>query len=146
MWGKNLKKNGYVYIYNWIILLYSRIYHNTVNQQHFNKCLRNENKNYITRLLEAWIIFIMFTSRSLMWREEECATLKHASLAKDYIEIIFGEKVDTGKLWKQRTSYPFVKEIYIYKGNLHLQGCLPLWTKRRWLNHNKLLPGFWIRE
>ena len=40
--GKNLKENGYVYMYNWIILLYSRNYHNIVDQLHFNKTLKNE--------------------------------------------------------------------------------------------------------
>ena len=37
---KNLKKNGCVYVYNWITLLYSRNYHNIVNQLYFNKTLR----------------------------------------------------------------------------------------------------------
>ena len=35
--GKNLKGNGCVYMYNWITLLYSRIYHNLVNQIYSNK-------------------------------------------------------------------------------------------------------------
>ena len=30
--GKNLKKNGGVYLYNWMTLLWSRNYHNIVNQ------------------------------------------------------------------------------------------------------------------
>ena len=34
---KNLKKNGCVYMYNWITLLFSRNYHNIVNQLYFNK-------------------------------------------------------------------------------------------------------------
>ena len=37
MWGKNLKENGYVYMYNPITLLYSRNYHNLVNQLYSNK-------------------------------------------------------------------------------------------------------------
>ena len=38
--GKNLKENGYVHMYNWITLLYSRNYHNIVNELYFNKALR----------------------------------------------------------------------------------------------------------
>ena len=34
---KNLKENGGVYMYNCIILLYNRNYHNLVNQLHFSK-------------------------------------------------------------------------------------------------------------
>ena len=37
---KNLKKNECVYMYNGIILLYSRNYHNIVNQLHFHKTLK----------------------------------------------------------------------------------------------------------
>ena len=37
IWEKNLKENGCVYMYNWITLLYSRNYHNTVNQLYVNK-------------------------------------------------------------------------------------------------------------
>ena len=43
IWEKNRKKNGCVYMYNWITLLYSRIDHNIVitiwftNQLYFNK-------------------------------------------------------------------------------------------------------------
>ena len=40
MWEKNLKKNGYVYMYNYITLLYSRNYHNIVNQLYFNRTLK----------------------------------------------------------------------------------------------------------
>ena len=36
-WEKNLKENGCLFMYDWITLLYSRNYHNPVNQQHFNK-------------------------------------------------------------------------------------------------------------
>ena len=32
MWKKNLKKNGCMYMYNWVILLYRRNYHNIANQ------------------------------------------------------------------------------------------------------------------
>ena len=37
MWEKNLKENGYVYMYDRITLLYSRNYHNLVNRLYFNK-------------------------------------------------------------------------------------------------------------
>ena len=40
MWGKNLKKNGCMYVYNWITLFYIRNYHNIVNQLYFNKNLK----------------------------------------------------------------------------------------------------------
>ena len=36
MGGKKLKKNAWVYKYNWIILLYRRNYHNIVNKLCFN--------------------------------------------------------------------------------------------------------------
>ena len=36
-WEKNLRENGYVYMYDWIILLYSRNCHNLVSQLYFNK-------------------------------------------------------------------------------------------------------------
>lgn len=40
---------------------------------------------------------------------------------KDYFELIVYEKQQTEEnLWKQSRGYPFVKEIYINKGNLHL--------------------------
>ena len=32
MWEKKLERNGYMYMYNWIILLYTWNYHNIVNQ------------------------------------------------------------------------------------------------------------------
>ena len=47
MWEKNLKKNGYVYMYNWIILLNSRNFHNIVNQLYFNKTLKKWKKKKI---------------------------------------------------------------------------------------------------
>ena len=37
MWEKNLKKNRYVYMYDSVLLLYSRNGHNLVNQLYFNK-------------------------------------------------------------------------------------------------------------
>ena len=40
LWGNNLKKNQYLYSFNWITLLYGRNCHNIVNQ-HFNKTLKN---------------------------------------------------------------------------------------------------------
>lgn len=44
MWEKNLEKNGYVYMCNWLTLLYKRNYHNIVNQWYFNKNLKNNTK------------------------------------------------------------------------------------------------------
>ena len=41
IWEKILKKNGCVYLYNWITLLYSRNCHNIVNQLYFSKTLKN---------------------------------------------------------------------------------------------------------
>lgn len=38
--GKNPKKNGCVYIYKWITLLYSRYYYNIENQLYFYKTLK----------------------------------------------------------------------------------------------------------
>ena len=36
------------------------------------------------------------------------------------------------ELWKPSSrSYPFVREIYIHQGNLHLSGGLPLYNKTR---------------
>ena len=32
IWDKNLKKGGYMYKYDWFTLLYTWIYHNTINQ------------------------------------------------------------------------------------------------------------------
>ena len=40
MWEKNLSKNGYMHMYDWVTLLYSRNYHNLVSQLHFNKNLK----------------------------------------------------------------------------------------------------------
>ena len=37
MWEKNLKENECKCMYNWITLLYTRNYHNLVNQLDFNK-------------------------------------------------------------------------------------------------------------
>ena len=45
-WWKNLNENGYTYMYNWILLLYSRSYHNLVNQLYFNKTLENGKKSW----------------------------------------------------------------------------------------------------
>ena len=42
------KESGKEYmIYNWIILLYSRNYHNTVNQLYFQKTLKNKKKRVV---------------------------------------------------------------------------------------------------
>ena len=49
---KNLKKNGCVYMHTWITLLYSRHYHNIINQLYFNKTLKNkatENKRMVAK-------------------------------------------------------------------------------------------------
>ena len=40
---KNLKKNGCVYMRNWITVLHSRNYHNFVNQLYVSQTLNNEN-------------------------------------------------------------------------------------------------------
>ena len=40
MWDENLKKNGYMYVYTGITLLYSRNYDNIVSQLYFNKTLK----------------------------------------------------------------------------------------------------------
>ena len=44
---KESEKKGCMYMYNWIILLYSRDYHNIVNKLYFNKTLKNENEKSI---------------------------------------------------------------------------------------------------
>ena len=36
------------------------------------------------------------------------------------LSCLFGEISDKEKLWKQSKGYPFVREIDIYKSNLHL--------------------------
>ena len=41
--GKELKENGCVYRYNWIALLYSRIYHYLVNQLYVHETLKIKN-------------------------------------------------------------------------------------------------------
>ena len=43
-WEKNLKKNGCVYTYNWITLLYSKNDHNLVSQVYFNKTFKKFKK------------------------------------------------------------------------------------------------------
>ena len=47
MWEKNLRENGYVYMYDWVTLLYSRNDHNLVNQLYFHKTFfkKRLNKN-----------------------------------------------------------------------------------------------------
>ena len=40
----------------------------------------------------------------------------------DYFElVIFKEQQTQEKLWKLTRNYPFVREIYIYKGNLFVR-------------------------
>lgn len=40
---------------------------------------------------------------------------------KDYFELIIFEKWQTGgTLWAQSRGRPFVRDIYTYKGTLHL--------------------------
>ena len=61
MWEKNLRKNGYVYMYNWITVLYSRNYKDTVSQLHFNKTFKNEKKkenpNAVAQVtIETWVL------------------------------------------------------------------------------------------
>lgn len=42
------------------------------------------------------------------------------------------------KLWKLNRSYPFVRDIYVYKENLHLWRCFPqVPGGREWLNLQK---------
>lgn len=55
---------------------------------------------------------------------------------KDY----FWENIDTGETLKTG-KLPFVRETYIYKGNLHLDECLPNQKRRTTLNHKKLING-----
>ena len=57
-------------------------------------------------------------------------TLKEKNLSqnmhKDHFRLIVFKKQQTGEeLWKPSQSYPLVREIYIYKGNL------PLSTRKR---------------
>ena len=37
IWTKNVKHNGYMYVYKWITLMFSRNDHSIVNQLYFNK-------------------------------------------------------------------------------------------------------------
>ena len=53
-WEKNLKENGYGYIYNWTTLLYSRNYHNIVNHLYFNKTLKMEKNLKIYSIGTDW--------------------------------------------------------------------------------------------
>ena len=64
------------------------------------------------------------------------------SAHKDYLSWLFWEQQTQEKFWKQSRSYPFVREIYMCKGNLCLWGCLPLSNKKRrmTLNHKRILP------
>lgn len=49
---------------------------------------------------------------------------------KDYFELMVFEKEQTQEnLWKQSSSYPFVKDIYTHKGNLHL--CVSLYQEEK---------------
>ena len=41
--GKEFKKNGYMYVYNGVTLLYSRNDHNIVNQLESNKTSKKKN-------------------------------------------------------------------------------------------------------
>ena len=41
MLEKNLRGIGYVYMYDWVTLSYSRNYHSLVNQLYFNKTLKS---------------------------------------------------------------------------------------------------------
>ena len=50
--GKEYKKKN-VYMFDWVTLLYSRNWHNTVNQLYFNK-----NKK-ISAIIN-WLLFILF--------------------------------------------------------------------------------------
>ena len=54
IWRKNLKKNGRVYLYNWFTLLYSRIYHNIVNQLYVNKILNIKKMLFLSTASEEW--------------------------------------------------------------------------------------------
>ena len=44
IWENNLKNNGCLYMYSWITLLYSKNYHNIVNQLHFKKNFKKWKK------------------------------------------------------------------------------------------------------
>ena len=62
----------------------------------------------------------------------EFITQNMALWHKNYLEpFIFKKTADIGKALKTSRSYPFVRDIYTYKGNLHLKGCLPLCTRKR---------------
>ena len=39
---KDKKKNVYTYMYNWVTSLYSRNWHNTVNQLYFHKKVKKK--------------------------------------------------------------------------------------------------------
>lgn len=53
---------------------------------------------------------------------------------------LFWEIADARESLKTKWSYPFVREIYIYNGNLHFQGCLPLYQKEKdYFNHKRIL-------
>ena len=48
--GKEFKKNGYMYVYNGVTLLYSRNDHNIVNQLESNKTSKKKKTPYSQRL------------------------------------------------------------------------------------------------
>ena len=59
MWEKDLKENGWVYMYNWITSLYSRNYHNIINQLYFNKTLKNEKKGQEEKYMQKYILLYL---------------------------------------------------------------------------------------
>ena len=56
MWGKNLKENGCVSMDNGTTLLYSRNYHNILNQLYFHKTLKMEKHTQGEGNINQWAI------------------------------------------------------------------------------------------
>ena len=55
LWEKNMKKNGYVYMYSCISLLYSRNYQNIANQLYLNTTLKNEKILLYCKVMQLYI-------------------------------------------------------------------------------------------
>ena len=58
MTDDNMRKRMYVYIYDWVTLLYSRNWHNTVNQLYFDKKIFKKSMN-IYYVLEIKFLLIL---------------------------------------------------------------------------------------
>lgn len=143
MWKK---KKGYVYVSNWITLLYSRDYYNIVNQLYFNKTSNGKKETNFSILFEALkstvlkkFLWILCTSSYLvLWKNLRgssiCLWASHTM--SSWPNYVWNRKVQHWRSTPQRKGPPALLSIR----TIHQMQLLRLqsWESQFWRSGNSI--------